>query len=142
MSDRLARGRGFTLVELMAVVAIIGLISAMVALAVGDSLTQTEQERVKVDLRVLEGAVDLFRMQAKRPPRTLEELWVRPSDVARWGPAYVKHPPPRDPWGRVYLLERGPGGAVVIKTLGADGAVGGEGANADRTNGDLGDPSW
>lgn len=132
-----ARG-GFTMVELMAVLIILGLLAGVV---VKNFVGQTERAKVtttKASLKELSSAVYQFYMDTNRYPTEdvgLLELVVQPSDVANWQPGgYLSTTDvPTDGWGRDFIFELYPesGKPFVIISLGADGQVGGEGYDAD-----------
>jgi general secretion pathway protein G len=115
-----ARRRGFTLIEIMAVVVIIGLIATMAGIEVTRQMGIARQERAKVDLSTIVNAADLFRMQRGRLPHDLQELVDEGAlkDL------------PVDPWGRPYVLEV-TGSTLDVTCPGADGVAGGEGEDAD-----------
>jgi general secretion pathway protein G len=129
---------GFTMVELMAVLIILGLLAGVV---VKNFVGQTEKAKVtttKASLRQLASAVNQFYMDTSRYPTEdegLSVLIVQPSDVQNWQPGgYLDTTDiPPDGWGREFIYELYPesGKPFVIKSLGADGLDGGEGYNAD-----------
>ncbi len=129
---------GFTMVELMAVLIILGLLAGVV---VKNFVGQTERAKVtttKASLRQLSSAVNQFYMDTNRYPSEDEGLYALvepPSDVVNWQPGgYLDTTDvPLDGWGNDFIYERFPesGKPFVIKSLGADGQEGGEGYNAD-----------
>ncbi len=129
---------GFTMVELMAVLIILGLLATVV---VRNFMGQTDKARVittKANLKTLHYAVKQFKMETGRYPTEedgLEELIVQPSDVENWQPdGYLDSTEiPEDGWGEEFIYERYPeaGGAFVIKSYGADKEEGGEGYDTD-----------
>lgn len=133
--------RGFTLLEIMVVVVIIGLLLAIVAPNLIDRKGQAEVTKAKFDVRALESALDAYRLDMGSYPSTdggLEALTQKPSDAPRWKEGgYIKSLP-KDPWGRDYqYLNPGVQGTIDVFSLGADGAQGGEGLNADIGNWNL-----
>ncbi|MBM4029908.1 MAG: type II secretion system protein GspG [Planctomycetes bacterium] len=130
--------RGFTMVELMAVLIILGLLAAVV---VKNFVGQVDRGRVittKASLRQLHTAINQFQMDTGRWPTQDEGLSILvqpPADARNWPPGgYIETVEiPQDAWGRDFIFELVPesGKPFVIKSLGADGQVGGEGYNAD-----------
>ncbi len=129
---------GFTMVELMAVLIILGLLAALV---VQNFVGRVDDARVKVtkaSLHELHTAINQFHMDTGRWPTEQEGLTVlvqQPADVTNWPPGgYIQTVEvPKDGWGRDFIFELLPesGRPFVIKSLGADGQEGGEGYNAD-----------
>ena len=128
-------GRGFTLLELLVVIVILGLLAAYVAPRYFAQIGKSEVAVAKTQIEAFEKALDQFRIDVGRYPTTeegLDALVTRPADAAKWAGPYLKKAVPPDPWGRPYGY-RAPGakGDFEIQTLGKDGAVGGTGENAD-----------
>jgi general secretion pathway protein G len=120
--------RGFTLVELMVVVAIIGLLATVVTVSVISQKEGADRVRVQADMKVIGDALDLFKLNLGYYPNSLEELNTRPSrNGNKWRGPYLKEFPPRDPWGNVYEYTAGSGraGDYEITSYGGDGAPGG-----------------
>jgi general secretion pathway protein G len=132
---------GFTLVELMVVIVIIGLLATLVAFTVIPQLGKANGEKAKTDIATLEQAIEMYRLNNLAYPTTsqgLQALVAAPADLAdpaRYTPGgYIKKLP-NDPWGRPYIYASpGQHGTFDISTLGADGAPGGTGENADLGN--------
>jgi len=120
--------RGFTLVEMMVVIVIIGLLAAVVVVNVMPAVDRAAQTRVKADLDQIEMAIDQYRLENMRYPTAQEGLNALV-------PQYVRRLP-NDPWNSPYVyVTPGPNGAPYrIASLGADKAEGGSGENADITN--------
>ncbi len=134
--------RGFTLLEIMVVVVIIGVLLAVVAPNIMDKPEQAKITKAQFDIRALENALDQYRLDMGSYPDTdggLEALTTKPSGAPRWKEGgYIKSLP-KDPWNNDYqYLSPGIHGTVDIFSLGADGVQGGEGANADIGNWNLG----
>jgi len=130
---------GFTMVELMAVLIILGLLAAVV---VRNFMGQTDKARkitTIANLETLESAVQQFKMDTGRFPTEEEQLSVlivQPGDVDNWEPGgYLETTEiPKDGWGNDFIYERYPesGKPFVIKSLGADGEEGGEEGTYDE----------
>ena len=135
------REEGFTLVELMVVIVIIGLLATLVALTVLPNLGKAADQKAKADIATLDQAMELYRLGNLTYPSTADGLQalVKPpasmTDPTRYqAGGYIKKLP-NDPWGRPYLYASpGQHGTFDIYTLGADGAPGGTGENADIGN--------
>lgn len=130
--------KGFTLVELMAVLMIVALLAG---LAAKSFMGQTEKAKVtvtKATLKTLHGAVNMFKLDTGRYPSEdmgLIELVEQPTDVEGWNPeGYLESTEvPRDAWKNefIYMLNPESGKPFVIISYGADGKEGGEGYDAD-----------
>jgi general secretion pathway protein G len=138
---RLHPESGVTLTEMMVVIVIIGLITAIVVINVLPSQDVARVEKAKADIRVLEQALELYRLERTRYPTTeqgLEALLEPPEQsagqtVARTEP-YIRRLP-KDPWGRPYqYVIPGEKGAYDLYSLGADAQQGGERTDADIGN--------
>jgi general secretion pathway protein G len=127
---------GFTLVELLVVLAILGLLVGLVGPQVIKTLGSSKTKTARIQIEELAGALDIYRLEVGRYPTSTEGLQalVEPSgDVKNWnGPYLKKSQVPKDPWGYDYEY-RSPGehGAFDIWTLGADNREGGEGEDQD-----------
>jgi general secretion pathway protein G len=147
MSDSKARSRraakGFTLIEIMVVVVIIGLLAAMIAPNIMGNLDRAEINRARQDVRSIETALNLYRLDNFRYPSTdegLQALVTNPgeSSAPNWKAGGYLKSMPLDPWNRPYLyLNPGRQGELDVFSLGADGQEGGDGNNADIGNWDL-----
>lgn len=140
---RTAAERGFTLIEIMVVVIILGILAAIVAPNVIGRIDDAQITRVKGDIRGLENALKLYRLDNFSYPTTeqgLEALVRKPADpnVRNWKPGGYIDRLPTDPWGNPYLyLSPGNHGEFDLYTLGRDGRPGGEGLDADIGNWDM-----
>jgi general secretion pathway protein G len=137
-----ARIRGFTLIEIMVVVVILGILAALIAPNVISRIDDAQAVKVKQDIRTIEGALKLYRLDRFRYPSSdqgLEALVTPPADSSEKWPAggYLDRLP-KDPWDRPYYYENpGKNGEFDIYTLGRDGQPGGEGPDADIGNWEL-----
>ena len=136
--QRIKMEKGFTMVELMAILIIIGLLAALVVTKVADKIDQARVTTTKANLKALHSAVNQFKMDTGRFPTEdegLKALIERPSDVITYAPGgYLETTEiPKDAWGKDFIYELNPesGKPFVIKSYGADGEEGGEGYNAD-----------
>ncbi len=135
---------GFTLIEIIVVVVIIGLLAAVVTQTLAGRTDDARIAKAKQDIQAMETALTLFKLDNFRYPTTeqgLRALVEKPADpeIRNWREGgYVKRLS-KDPWGRDYLYESpGTHGDVDVYTFGADGQAGGEKANADIGNWNLG----
>ena len=136
-----ANAAGFTLVELMVVIVIIGLLATMVMINVMPSQDRAMVEKARADVLVLEQAMETYRVDNLVYPTTeqgLAALVQAPAGLARperyRQGGYVRRLPD-DPWGNAYQYRRpGRQAAFDVYSFGADGAEGGEGENADIGN--------
>jgi len=141
MKHRRRAEAGFTLIELMVVIVIIGLLSTFVVLNVLPSQDAAMVEKAKADVALLEQAVEMYRLDNLAYPTVeqgLEALVTAPAGLARpekyRNDGYVRRLPD-DPWGTPYqYVYPGEHGTVDIYSFGADGRLGGENLNADIGN--------
>ena len=141
---RNGRQAGFTLIEIMVVVVILGILAAVIVPRVLDRPDTARLVKAKQDLRTLESALNLYRLDNYAYPSTeqgLEALVTKPAgtpEARNWQAGGYIDRLPVDPWQRPYLyLSPGENGEIDIYTLGADGVPGGEGVNADLGNWNL-----
>jgi len=136
------RRKGFTLLELLVVLVILGLLAALIGPRVVGRLGKAKTDIARSQISLLETALDQFRLDVGRYPTTeegLRALIEPPQDEEvreRWqGPYLKKKKIPKDPWGRPYHY-RSPGehGEYDLWSYGADGEPGGTGENADITS--------
>ena len=130
--------KGFTLIEIMVVIVVIGLLAAIVAPRVLQRADDAAIAKARADISGLMGGIKLFRLDNYRYP-TIDEglnaLVTKPPNAGRWKGPYIEVLP-NDPWEQPYRYAN-PGThgiEVEIFSLGADAAVGGEGINADIGN--------
>jgi len=127
---------GFTLVEILVVITIIGLIMALVGPRVLNYLAESKVKAARIQVESFSGALDLFYLDNGRYPTTSEGLVAlaqRPGSVETWNGPYLRGGAvPNDPWGHPYVY-RSPSehGAYEIVSYGSDGQEGGTGTAAD-----------
>ncbi|MDT8438345.1 MAG: type II secretion system major pseudopilin GspG [Wenzhouxiangellaceae bacterium] len=132
---------GFTLIEILVVVVIIGILAAVVVPRIMDEPDRARQVKARQDIEALVTALNMYRLDNFIYPTTsqgLDALVRRPSglsDPSRWREGGYLERLPRDPWGREYLyLHPGVHGDIDVWTHGADGQPGGNGINAEIGN--------
>jgi len=128
--------RGFTLLELLVVIVIIGLLAGYVAPRYFSQVGKSEVQVARAQLDSIEKALDQFRLDMRRYPNAdegLQALVVKPAAAnAEWRGPYLKKAVPLDPWGKSYVY-RVPGEKreFTLISYGRDGKAGGEGEDAD-----------
>ena len=130
--------RGFTLIELLVVLAILTLLAGLVGPRVLNQLGGAKSKTAGVPIADLDKSLELFKLDVGRYPTTeegLNALVTKPGNVNGWTGPYLKGGVPTDPWGKPYKYANpGANGGLEIISLGADGAPGGDGENADVRN--------
>jgi len=126
---------GFTLLELLVVIVIIGLLAGYVAPRYFSQVGRSEIQVARAQIESLEKALDQYRLDMRRYPSAeegLAALLVKPTSAEAWNGPYLKKAVPPDPWGRPYLY-RTPGEKSEFQLLsfGRDGKPGGSGEDAD-----------
>lgn len=131
-------GRGFTLLELLVVMVIIGLLAGYVGPKFFGQIGKSEVKATRAQIDGLQKALDQYRLDVGRYPSTEQGLAVlvtKPSDEPRWAGPYLNKALPQDPWRNDYQY-RSPGehGEYDLYSYGRDGRPGGEGEDADLTS--------
>jgi len=129
---------GFTLLELLVVVAIIGLLAGYVGPRYFSQIGKSEVQLTRAQIDALGKTLDQYRLDTGHYPSTeqgLAALFTRPANEPKWAGPYLKKAVPQDPWGRpyVYVLP-GEHGEYDLLSYGKDGQPGGTGEAADITN--------
>lgn len=138
-AERKRKQRGFTLVELLVVLVILGLIATLAAPRVIKFIAGAKSDTAMLQIERLSSTLELYRLEVGRYPAEEESLVAlveRPADAEAWaGPYLTKKDGLIDPWGREYIY-RYPGehGDFDLYSLGADGQEGGDGEDADVRN--------
>lgn len=136
------RQRGFTLIEIMVVVIIIGILAAIVAPSVIGRVDDAQIIKAHAEISNIGSALKFYRLDNFAYPSTeqgIEALVTKPNDpnVKNWNPGGYLDRLPKDPWGNPYLyLHPGNNGVFDVYTLGRDGRPGGDGMDADIGNWD------
>lgn len=129
------RGAGFTLLELLVVMVIIGLLAGFVGPRFFAQIGKSEVKTARAQIDALGKALDQYRLDVGRYPVTDEGLAAlneKPGEITRWQGPYLKKGVPQDPWGQAYVY-RSPGehGEYDLLSLGKDGKPGGTGEDED-----------
>lgn len=137
-SSGAARDGGFTLLELLVVMVIIGLLAGFVAPRYFAQVGKSQVKVARAQINSLEQALDQFRLDVGRYPSTeegLAALNAGPPSVEGWAGPYLRKDVPADPWGRAYVYQHpGRNSEMELASLGRDGRPGGSGEDADIVN--------
>ena len=136
--EGLRNSKGFTLLELLVVVVIIGLLAGFVAPRYFSQVGKSEVNVAKAQLDALEKALDQYRLDIGNYPNNelgLKALVERPADQPKWAGPYLRKSVPLDPWGKPYVYKvPGEKGDFDLVSYGKDGQPGGSGEAADISN--------
>lgn len=139
-SQATPRQRGFTLMELLVVLAILGLLMSLVGPRVLNQLGGAKTKTAGIQIKDLEQSLEMYKLDVGRFPSTeegLDALVKKPGSAAGWNGPYLKSDVPLDPWNREYHYKfPGDRGELDIFTYGQDGQAGGDGEDADVGNWD------
>ena len=139
LRSRAGLASGFTLLELLVVMVIIGLLAGLVAPRYFAQVGKSQVKVARAQIDALDKALDQLRLDVGRYPTSeegLQALVAQPSTAQRWAGPYLKKGVPADPWGRPYAYQQ-PGthsGDFDLLSFGKDGRPGGSGEDADLTN--------
>ncbi len=135
MSSTSTSERGFTLLELLVVIVIIGLLAGYVAPRYFAQEGKSKIQVTRAQIDAFEKALDTYRLDTGHYPTTeqgLAALNTRPNDEAKWSGPYLRKAVPNDPWDRAYVYRQpGERGEYDLLSLGKDGQPGGTGEDAD-----------
>src|SRR5689334_5699888 len=124
------RSAGFTLLELLVVIVIIGLLAGYVAPRYFSQVGKSEIQVAKAQIESIEKALDQFRLDTRHYPSAeqgLEALVAKPANEPTWSGPYLKKAVPNDPWGRPYVYRTLDKGEIQLFSFGRDGKPGGTG---------------
>lgn len=133
-----SRQRGFTLLELLVVMVIIGLLVGYVGPKLWGQIGKSEKKAARAQISALGKALDTYRLDTGHYPTTeqgLNALVTRPANEPKWEGPYLEKAVPPDPWGRAYVYKNpGEHGDYDLLSLGKDGQPGGTGDGEDLTS--------
>jgi len=121
---------GFTLIEILVVMAIIGMLAVMVAPNIFNQQAGAQRDAALSQISALEAALDTYRLDVGQYPDSLEGLVENDSGRAAWNGPYLRREVPLDPWGNEYVYDSDGRGFTLV-SYGPDGERGGEGDDAD-----------
>lgn len=129
------RSRGFTLIELMVVITILGLLASITSVGVMKYLKQARIDKAKMDMRAIVDGIKHYRLRTNKIPSAIADMCGTDEDARD----LERTEPPKDPWGNEYVYTPKDRRNYDLMCLGADGMEGGEGEDADITLKDLED---
>ena len=139
MKRRKKKEKGFSLIELLIVMVIMGLLAALVGPRMFGKVGKSKQNAARSQMALFETALDTYRLDVGKYPSTeqgLQALRTKPSDEEKWDGPYLPKSVPKDPWGHPYIHRRTDNGEVEMISLGANGTEGGEGEDKDISSRD------
>jgi len=135
---RAGRENGFTLIEILVVITIIGVILGFAATQIFGQSDEARARLIPSYMAVIGGKLDLYKLDVGKYPTSsegLKALIQNPGSVSNWNGPYLQEKQLKDPWNNDFLYASpGQKGPYELKSLGADGKDGGEGPNRDVTN--------
>lgn len=137
---RIGRASGFTLLELLVVIVIIGLLSGLVVPRYFDTVGKSKAKIAKAQMAALERALDQYRLDVgtyPSPEQGLNALFTQPAGIQKWQGPYLKKAVPQDPWDHPYIYRLSASQQdVELISLGSDGQPGGAGEAKDVVSSD------
>jgi len=126
---------GFTLIEMLAVIVLIGIVAGIVVQAIGNRVTQGKYNAGKAQVQSLVLKIENYALDNGSPPQRLEDLTTKPGNATNWNGPYAKQSDIKDPFGHIYQYKApGEHGDFDLVFLGKDGQSGGDGFNKDIGN--------
>ena len=120
---QLQQNGGFTLIEILVVMAIIAMLAVMVAPNLFNQQAGAMRDVARTEISTLEAALDIYRLDVGEYPDTLDGLMEDDTDRASWNGPYLRRAVPTDPWDNEYIYE-GNGREFTLLSYGADGDIG------------------
>ncbi|MDG2338238.1 MAG: type II secretion system major pseudopilin GspG [Gammaproteobacteria bacterium] len=130
VNSGIRQSKGFTLIEILVVMAIIAMLAVMVAPNLFRQQAGAMRDVALTEISTLEAALDIYRLDVGEYPDSLEGLMENDTDRASWNGPYLRRAVPTDPWGNDYVYESS-GREFTLLSYGADGMSGGEDDDAD-----------
>lgn len=135
MTLSLPRQSGMSLIEMLAVIVLIGIVMTVIGQNVFQRMEQGKFNAAKAQVQSLSMKVEAYALDNGSPPQRLEDLARRPGDARNWAGPYARESELKDPWGNDFLYRYpGENGPFDLVSLGSDGRAGGEGTAADIGN--------
>jgi general secretion pathway protein G len=133
LNRKFYRQQGFSLMELLIVMVILGMLAAIVGPALWNKLGGAQRDTAKTQISNIEVALDSYRLDTFKYPSSLEALTKNTSNDSKWDGPYLRKGLPKDPWGNEYQYRKPgqDGRDYDIYSFAADAQQGGEGDNAD-----------
>ncbi len=139
MKRRKKKEMGFSLIELLIVMVIMGLLAALVGPRMFGKVGKSKQNAARSQMALFETALDTYRLDVGKYPSTeqgLRALRTKPGGEEKWDGPYLPKAVPKDPWGHPYVYRRADNGEVEMISLGANSTEGGDGEDKDISNRD------